>query len=98
MNPRQPAERITTIAILLPCLVGLLVSTSPRLARAQGQADASGDWAGRTSTQTVDRKDAGTGARWDHDITTSPDATASIANVKVAVDASKVRNIVGYRA
>jgi hypothetical protein len=72
----------------------ILAGSLPALA----QSDASGDWAGPTSAPHVDRKDASTGARWDHDAGNVPAATGSVANVKVSVDASKLRNIVGYRA
>jgi hypothetical protein len=62
------------------------------------QSDASGNWAGQTGVKQLDRTDATTGSRWDHDVSKAPVASASVANVKVSVDPSKLRNIVGYRA
>jgi alpha-L-arabinofuranosidase len=41
---------------------------------------------------------SGQGARWDHDVAKVSESEVSVANVKVSVEASKVRNIVGYRA
>ncbi len=64
---------------------------------ASGQADASGDWAGPTSAPSVVHN-ASTGSRWDHDVASAVAYSASVANVKVTIDASKLRNIVGYRA
>ena len=64
---------------------------------ASAQSDASGNDAGATSVQRVDHT-ASTGARWDHDVANASNANASVANVRVSVDASKLRNIVGYRA
>ena len=72
----------------------ILACSLPGLA----QSDASGNGAGPTEAHHVDRKDASTGQRWDHDIENGTAASATIATVKVAVDASKLRNIVGYRA
>jgi hypothetical protein len=79
-------QSIAAILILAWALPGL------------GQSDASGDWSGPTSAPRVDRKDASTGQRWDHDIASWTAAPVSVANVKVSVDTSKLRNIVGYRA
>ena len=44
------------------------------------------------------RAQSGQGARWDHDVAKVSESDVSVANVKVSVEASKVRNIVGYRA
>jgi alpha-L-arabinofuranosidase len=76
------------VVLLLACSLSALAQ----------QSDASGDWAGPTSAPRVDRKDASTGARWDHDVANASAATASVAKVNVSVDASKPRNIIGYRA
>jgi hypothetical protein len=96
----ETSTRRTVIEIktgwLRPCsLVTLLTLACCFFARAQ--SDASGDWAGPTGVQHVDHN-ASTGARWDHDLANSPAANGSVANVKVSVDTSKLRNIVGYRA
>ncbi len=65
--------------------------------RAPAQSDASGNWAGQTSVQHTDSNaSASVGARWDHDVAMASDV--SVANVKVTIDASKLRNIVAYRA
>ena len=64
---------------------------------AAAQSDASGNDAGQTGVQQVVHN-ASQGARWDHDVANAPAATGSVGNVKVSVDASKLRNIVGYRA
>ena len=40
----------------------------------------------------------GQGYRWDHEVARVSEEPVSVANVKVAIDASKMRNIVGYRA
>ena len=41
---------------------------------------------------------SGNGYRWDHEVAKISEEPVSVANVKVAIDASKMRNIVGYRA
>lgn len=64
---------------------------------ARAQSDASGNDAGPTGVQQAVHN-ASTGARWDHDVANEPAATGGIAQVKVSVDASKLRNVVGYRA
>jgi hypothetical protein len=64
---------------------------------APAQSDASGNWAGQTNVQLGDHNPS-TGARWDHDVENTSQSAVSVANVKVAVDASKLRNIVAYRA
>ena len=91
-----PAVKINTGLLRIhSAIVFLLFACSlPGLA----QSDASSDSAGPTSVQHIDRKDASTGARWDHDVANVPAASASVANVKVSVDTSKLRNIIGYRA
>lgn len=96
MNARDRGGRTTAgsfyfISVISVLILGCSLSTL-------AQSDASGNNAGRTDAPRVDRRDASTGYRWDHDAGNVSAATASIANVKVSVDASKLRNIVGYRA
>jgi hypothetical protein len=40
---------------------------------------------------------SGQGFRWDHDVARVSEEPVSVANLKVSVDASKMRNIVGCR-
>ena len=41
---------------------------------------------------------AGNGSRWDHEVANAAGNSASVANVKITIDVSKLRNIVAYRA
>ena len=47
---------------------------------------------------TVPSHAQGQGSRWDHEVAKVSDEPVSVANVKVSIDASKMRNIVGFRA
>jgi hypothetical protein len=94
-SARHPAGIMNTGSLRLHSLVAVFILACSLFARAQ--SDASGNDAGSTGVQQVVHN-ASTGARWDHDVANAPTANASVANVKVSVDASKLRNIVGYRA
>ncbi len=96
MSAQQASGQISASGFLARSLAALLILACSLSASAQ--SDASGNDAGQTGSPHVDRRDASTGARWDHDVADVPSATASVANVKVSVDASKLRNVVGYRA
>ncbi len=92
---KQPARQINAAFWIRGAIAALLFACT---LAALAQSDASGNDAGQTGAPRVDRRDASTGQRWDHDIANRASAPASVAKVKVSVDPSKVRNIVGYRA
>jgi hypothetical protein len=89
------AKQLDTRSLPAQIIFAILICVSSTGASAQ--ADASGNWAGQTSAPSVVH-DAGNGSRWDHDVANAGGYSASVANVRVAIDASKVQNIVGFRA
>jgi hypothetical protein len=91
----QGTQQLKTWLFLAQIIFAFLIFVSSP--GASGQADASGNSAGQTSAPSVVH-DAGTGSRWDHDVASAAVYSASVANVKVTIDASKLRNIVGFRA
>jgi alpha-L-arabinofuranosidase len=62
------------------------------------QASASDSTGPQTGAQHIDRRDATTGARWDHDVSNASTAPGNLNDVKVTVDTTKVRNVIGSRA
>ena len=94
-NVARGAKQLNTRFLRAQIIFAILFFVSATGASAQ--SDASGNWAGQTSAPSVVH-DAGSGSRWDHDVAKAGGYSASVANVRVTIDASKVQNIVGYRA